>query len=321
MPNKKTPFQTRESIHYSFIPNHRETMLALARARFNNQEYRAIIALMNQTDGYLRDEDDISISFWQSITLMSTESLLHTIKRLIARGVISEETKDKKRFYRLNHPNQWPPETFAPQMVTTKALREAQHLLQNEKQPDHFLWLKRIIESAKALAILTPKSNPSGITADSNTVQPDSKSLEKPPESSIASSSKLPPTDSNADLEVDATETEKKALRELRDIKNWPFDFKKDLDYLRKLLIDFPTVDVLHEISRFAAYQLDHPLKKSSSPRLRLRHWMEHTSEFVQRGGHYAGKRLSKSGRDTGPRRTPTNEQREASLNQSLQRE
>ncbi|HUV52908.1 MAG TPA: hypothetical protein VMW64_07520 [Dehalococcoidia bacterium] len=371
--------QTRESIHYSFMPNHRETMLALARARFTNQEYRVIIALMNQTDGYVRKEDTISTSFWQSITLMRTESLLHTIKGLVAHGVVAVETRDKKPFYRMNHPNEWPPDVFAPQLVTARALKEAEQLLKKEKEPQHFLWLNRLIESAKTLSNQTAKSVSQSIKTDSNPVQPDSvvqsdvsapqiqtlsnqtgilsnqtghpvqpdrvpvqpdrksasekpaeSSIESTIESSIESSTKPPQTDSNpvqpdselvpTHSEVDATEGEKKALRDLRDIKNWPFDFKKDLDYLRKLLIDFPAVDVLHEVPRFATYQLDHPIAKTrGSPRLRLRHWMEKTAEFTGRRGHYAGReQLSKTGPGAGQQRLATDDEREKSLGAQL---
>jgi len=58
-----------EKIQYSFVPNHRETMMALARARLRSQEFRLVVALLNQTDGYLRDQDEISSTFWQAITL------------------------------------------------------------------------------------------------------------------------------------------------------------------------------------------------------------------------------------------------------------
>jgi truncated hemoglobin YjbI len=68
-----------EKIQYSFVPNHRETMMALARARLTSQEFRLVVALLNQTEGYLRERDEISSTFWQAITLMSRHQT-HTDK-------------------------------------------------------------------------------------------------------------------------------------------------------------------------------------------------------------------------------------------------
>ncbi|KKM11175.1 hypothetical protein LCGC14_1721220, partial [marine sediment metagenome] len=44
-----------DKIDYSFCPNHRETMMALARVKLSGQEWRMVTALLNQTDGYVRE--------------------------------------------------------------------------------------------------------------------------------------------------------------------------------------------------------------------------------------------------------------------------
>jgi hypothetical protein len=78
-----------EKIQYSFVPNHRETMLALARARLTSQEFRLVVALLNQTEGYLRERDEISSTFWQAITLMSRASIKHTLIRILPEALIA----------------------------------------------------------------------------------------------------------------------------------------------------------------------------------------------------------------------------------------
>ncbi len=97
-----------ERIQYSFVPNHRDTMEALAHARFSNQEYRLVISLLNQTNGYLREEDKLSLSFLSQLTGMSHQHLCHTINRLVDKNVISKNGD----FYRVNRPAQWSPETL-----------------------------------------------------------------------------------------------------------------------------------------------------------------------------------------------------------------
>lgn len=136
-----------ENIQYSFIPNRRETMLALARAKFTSQEWRVIIALLNQTDGYRREHDEISSRFWQAITFMSREVIARTLNGLLERGIMGKENKEGAIFYRLNHPNDWPLEAFAPQHLSGKALKQAQELYHKEKEKGKFLWLKRLLGS------------------------------------------------------------------------------------------------------------------------------------------------------------------------------
>ena len=157
--------QTRESIDYSFVPNHRATMYALARAKLTCQETRILLALMNQTNGYLRDKDKISTHFWQTITLMSAASINHTLNRLIKRGLILMEREGDRVFYWVAAPNDWPPDVFAPQRITKKALKEAEELLSKEKKPEHYAWLKNLL---KTLSNQTTLSKP-----DTNLVQPD----------------------------------------------------------------------------------------------------------------------------------------------------
>ena len=164
-----------ESINYSFVPNHRATMYALARAKLTSQETRLLISLMNQTNGYLREEDRISTNFWQAITFMSAASVIHTVGRLVKRGLIVAERRGSGIFYRVAAPNDWPLEVFAPQRITAKALKEAEKLLRQEEQPQHYIWLKNLLRLLSSQT--TPDTNlvqPDKVLApDTNLVQPD----------------------------------------------------------------------------------------------------------------------------------------------------
>ena len=64
---------------------------------------------------------------------------------------------------------------------------------------------------------------------------------------------------------------EKEALNRLRAVAEYPFDYGKDLAYLRTLALDFPQVDVCEEVAGWCVWVLDHPLKKTSNPRSQLR--------------------------------------------------
>ncbi len=73
---------------------------------------------------------------------------------------------------------------------------------------------------------------------------------------------------------------ERECLKILKRVKNYPFDYKKDLEHLRSLAVDFPNVDMLNELKKWETYKLDHPLKKSSNPRLQIRNWFENAQRW-----------------------------------------
>lgn len=76
------------------------------------------------------------------------------------------------------------------------------------------------------------------------------------------------------------TQTECEGLKMLKSVPNYPFEHDKDLDYLRTLFVDFPSVKALNEIKKWCTYKLDHPLKKTSNPRLQLRNWFENAVKW-----------------------------------------
>lgn len=82
-------------------------------------------------------------------------------------------------------------------------------------------------------------------------------------------------------------------LHELSRVEAYPLDYETDLKHLRTLAVDFPELDLLDQIKRWASYKLDHPLKASSNPRSQLRNWMAKAREFAQ---HRGGRNVKQAG-------------------------
>ena len=78
----------------------------------------------------------------------------------------------------------------------------------------------------------------------------------------------------------DASSTELKILNILKSIDKYPYDYQKDLDYIRELEVDYPEVDMLKEIKKWKSYKLDRPLKKKSNARLQIRNWMDNAKKW-----------------------------------------
>ncbi|MDD5487212.1 MAG: phage replisome organizer N-terminal domain-containing protein, partial [Dehalococcoidales bacterium] len=98
--------------------------------------------------------------------------------------------------------------------------------------------------------------------------------------------------DKDLDKEVvppDITSVEKEILNTLRLVTNYPFDYSKDLDTIRTLALDYPSVDMLAEIKKWRDYKRDKPLKPNSNVRLQIRNWMENAVKFAKRGGEISG--------------------------------
>lgn len=75
-------------------------------------------------------------------------------------------------------------------------------------------------------------------------------------------------------------------LATLKAVANYPFNYNADLQHLRGLFIEFPDIDVLGEIARWAhRKQYDDPLKPGSKPRSQIRNWMLKAREFGRKKG------------------------------------
>lgn len=95
--------RNREKITYSFVANHRETMEALAKSRLSGREFRLVILILNQTDGYLREEDQLKPAFIAERTGIPRSHIPHVLKRLRQWKIVWNEG----RTYGLNPPSTW----------------------------------------------------------------------------------------------------------------------------------------------------------------------------------------------------------------------
>ncbi|HHW14670.1 MAG TPA: hypothetical protein GXX28_07025 [Firmicutes bacterium] len=80
------------------------------------------------------------------------------------------------------------------------------------------------------------------------------------------------------------TEEERETLQVLRSVPGYPFKFQRDLEHIRNLAVEFPTVDILTEAKKWRAYKLDKPLKPNSNPRSQFHNWCEIASKQAPRG-------------------------------------
>lgn len=101
---------------------------------------------------------------------------------------------------------------------------------------------------------------------------------------------------------VDAAPTERLILSELRKVQRYPLDTPKDLDFIRSLSLDFPTLDILAEAKKWRAYKLDKPLAPKSNPRSQFRNWCDKAVKWQAERSERDGRngRSSESARKTG---------------------
>lgn len=103
--------RTIDCIGYSFVPNHTATMDALARAKLSGREFRIVLFIMRQTNGYLREEDQISPGYFESKTGIDKAHLSNVLGRLKKLNIISVASANPP-FYSVNPPQRWDPAVF-----------------------------------------------------------------------------------------------------------------------------------------------------------------------------------------------------------------
>lgn len=106
-------------------------------------------------------------------------------------------------------------------------------------------------------------------------------------------SSGAPNNIENIDNGENISTAERNILNSLKSLPSYPFDFEKDLKFLRQLLIDFPDVsDITAELKSTAAWLLDHKAPKNY--RLFIRNWIKKSSEY---GRNENGRNMEGNGR------------------------
>lgn len=104
--------RTVSYIPYSFVPNHTATIEALARSQLSGRQFRAVLFIMRQTDGYLRNEDSIRPGFFTRNTSIGKDHVPHVLKSLQNLRVITIRPGNPPT-YSVNPPADWKDAAFA----------------------------------------------------------------------------------------------------------------------------------------------------------------------------------------------------------------
>ena len=71
-------------------------------------------------------------------------------------------------------------------------------------------------------------------------------------------------------------------LNFLKSIPDYPFNFAKDLSFLRDLIVDFPTIELIEDLKKWKTWLLDKNLKGKVNYRSRLRKWLLNSRKFKE---------------------------------------
>ncbi len=125
----------------------------------------------------------------------------------------------------------------------------------------------------------------------------------------IVGDEKEHPPQNNRSPEIikNTTPEEKEILTILQDVELYPFDFAKDLEFLRDLSLDYPALDMVYQFKKWRDYKRDKPLKKNSSPRAQLRNWMNKANEWRSKNNEKNRRNVAGGG----PRADPAGKYRE----------
>jgi len=108
-----------------------------------------------------------------------------------------------------------------------------------------------------------------------------------PPETSFASRS--------------MSEGERRYLHLLKSVPDYPFNFEKDLPFIRDLLVDFPSLDLEKEIKGWKTWLLDRRPKGKINYRSRLRRWLTNSERYKEeRHGRGRGSQPEAHGEERG---------------------
>ena len=73
-------------------------------------------------------------------------------------------------------------------------------------------------------------------------------------------------------------------LNLLSKVKDYPFNEKRDQEFIVGLIADFPDLDALEEIKKKCAWWLSNPILKKSNPHLQIRNWFINARKYLKEG-------------------------------------
>lgn len=103
-----------------------------------------------------------------------------------------------------------------------------------------------------------------------------------------------PPQNNRQEELKNTTPEEREILSVLKSIELYPFDFEKDLQFIRDLATDYPSLDLLYQVKKWRDYKRDKPLTKKSSPRAQLRNWMNKADEWRNESNEKTGRNTAR---------------------------
>ena len=95
-------------IEYEFDPYRRKVMRALCLTKLSGTDFRVLLFLLGQTDGYHRTQDDIKPAFFVERTGMDKGNIRRSIARLRKWHMITKN----RRIYEVLPPDQWDKDVF-----------------------------------------------------------------------------------------------------------------------------------------------------------------------------------------------------------------
>ena len=97
-----------EKINYQFDPYRKEVMKALCLTKLSGRDFRVLLFILGQTDGYHRTEDKIKPVFFAERTGLDKSNIRVTLARLRKLNMIVKHG----HFYAVLPPDQWDKEVF-----------------------------------------------------------------------------------------------------------------------------------------------------------------------------------------------------------------
>lgn len=248
---------------YTAIAN--EIIDHIAKTQLNSTQFRIVMVIWRYTYGFSRKEHEFSETFLSNTTGISKRQIRRELTELINKRIIE---------------------------VVRNATFSTPRVLQFNKNYEEW-----VVDKVSISNDLSPED---GLTPEDEYAPEDK--LDLSPEDRLVHTSedkivpspedRLDPQENNIKTNIKTnttattiavTETEEKILKTLQQIGGWPYDLETDISHIRKLILDYPEINMLDEVKKFRDWHLDKPLKKNSNPRLQLRNWCIKAKEFMSR--------------------------------------
>jgi phage replication O-like protein O len=235
-----------------YTPIANEILEQIVKLPLNATQWRIIAIVWRFTYGFSRKEHDLSVSFIIEALGFNKKTqykqVCRELKKLIEDKILIE--------------------TLAPNKNTTRKLTF---------NKDHDLWSKKTTGLISPLDILdqTSKKTIGEETAENGDLLPSGQ---------ISPLVFLDHQENNISLKQNniyiLTSEEQELISVLESVKDYPLDREKETEMLKRLKQNYPSVDILETVKKWAIDKLDNPLEKKSSPRRQISTWCSNAEEW-----------------------------------------